>query len=170
MKFVMVNGASCSGKSTIVKKLLSEKARYYKVSYDALKWGFSQYKPDEHFEDVRALVRALVGAVCDLKYNIICDSGLYKDSREKMFEIAIQHGYEIIEVNLDADYSVLAERFEQRLIDSVARPEIKMSNKSKERHRELFDIYEAEKNTKAVSFRTDKLNVDEISTDILNLM
>ncbi len=170
MKFIQVNGPSCGGKSTIVKRILEEKPRYYKVSYDALKWGFSQYKADEHFDDVRALVRALAEAVCKIEYNIVCDSGMHLKTREKLFEIARRYNYEIVEINLEAEYDVLRERFEKRLADSAVNPEKRISNTSQTRHRELFDIYNTEKNPDAYTFHTDTQSEDEIVEQVLKLI
>ena len=87
MKFIMLNGPSCAGKSTIVNRIMSEKDKYYKLSYDAQKWLFSKYDRNVHFEDVRAVQRALAEAVCGLNYNIICDSALYRENREKLLSI-----------------------------------------------------------------------------------
>jgi predicted kinase len=169
MKFIQINGPSCVGKSTIVKHIIDEKPRYYKVSYDALKWGFSQYKADEHFDDVRALVRGLAEAVCKIEYNIVCDSGMHLATREQLFEIARRHNYEVIEINLEADYEVLRQRFEARMANAAADPSRRISNKNPERHRELFDIYQAEKNPNAITFRTDLLSEDEIAKQVLAL-
>jgi len=169
MKFIQINGPSCVGKSTIVKRILDEKPHYYKVSYDALKWGFSQYKPDEHFDDVRALVHGLAEAVCKIEYNIVCDSGLHLATREHLFEIARRYNYEVIEINLEAEYDVLRKRFEERLESSAADPTRKIANKNPERHRELFDIYNKEKNPNAITFRTDLQSEDEIAQAVLAL-
>src|SRR3990172_11441793 len=123
MKFVLINGASCSGKSTVVKKILEEKERYYKLSYDALKWSFSRYKSDDHFDDVRRLLRAVAETVCEMGYHIVCDSALHKETRDKLFAIAKKNGYEIIEINLEADWKVLVRRFNKRVADAEANPE-----------------------------------------------
>jgi predicted kinase len=169
MKFIQLNGPSCVGKSTIVARILEERPRYYKVSYDALKWGFSQYKPEVHFEDVRKLVLALAEGVCEIRYNIICDSGMHRKTRENLFAIARKHNYEVIEINLEADYDVLEKRFNKRLADAEANPGKRMANKSHDRHRELFDIYLSEKDPSALTFRTDKMSVEDVVASILPL-
>lgn len=169
MKFIQINGPSCVGKSTLVKRILDEKPRYYKVSYDALKWGFSQYKPDDHFDDVRALVRALAEAVCKIEYNIVCDSGMHLATREQLFEIARRYNYEVIEINLEADYEVLLQRFNERIAAAALNPEARVANKNPSRHRELFDIYQKEKSPGVLTFRTDLMSVDEIAAQVLAL-
>lgn len=90
-------------------------------------------------------------------------------TREQLFEIARRHNYEVIEINLEADYEVLRQRFEARMANAAADPARKISNKNPERHRELFDIYQAEKNPNAITFRTDLLSEDEIAKQVLAL-
>ncbi len=165
----MLNGCSCSGKSTIVKNIMAQKERYYQLSYDSLKWSFSQYRPDVHFDDVRALVRAVAESVCGMNYNIVCDSALYRDAREELLQIPKKHGYEVIEINLEADYEVLEERFDSRVKDAILNPEKRISNTSKDRFKELYDIYNAEKNPLALTLRTDRETVELITEKIVTL-
>lgn len=170
MKFLMLNGCSCSGKSTMVQKILESKAKYYQLSYDSLKWSFSQYKSDTHYDDVRKLVRAVAKGVCDMEYNIVCDSALYQETREALLNIPKEHGYEIIEINLEAEYEVLAQRFDERVAGALANKSIKISNTSKERFKEIYDIYQAEKNRHAITFRTDIESIDTVTEKVLALV
>lgn len=170
MKFLLLNGPSCSGKSTVVKRVLAEQGHFYKLSYDAQKWLFSKYDRHEHFEDVEKVVLALAREVTDLGYNIICDSGLHKENREKILAIARVHDYEIIEVNLEADYDTLLRRFDERIMEARINPNAKISNTSKERFKELYDTYIAEKNPKAVTFDTGVLRPDQVYQEIVLLL
>ncbi len=170
MKFVMINGHSCGGKSTVVKNIISEKERYYQLSYDSLKWLFSRYNREIHGEDVRKLVRDVCESVCSQGYNIVCDSAVLRETRKALFAIAKKYGYEIIEINLEADYEVLERRFDERVADALKKPESKVSNQSKERFKKLYEIYEVEKNPNAVTFRTDTLSASEITAKILTLL
>jgi predicted kinase len=170
MKFIMLNGPSCAGKSTIVSRIMAEKERYYKLSYDAQKWLFSKYDRNIHFEDVRTVQRGLAETVCGLSYNIICDSALYKENREKLLSIPKKYGYEVIEINLEADYETLAVRFDERVKDALAKNSKTISSTSKERFKELYDIYQSEKNSSAVVLRTDLHNQEEIFKSILELI
>lgn len=169
MKFIMLNGSSCAGKSTIVNRIMSEKERYYKLSYDAQKWLFSKYDRNIHFEDVRVVQRALAETVCSLNYNIICDSALYRENREKLLSIPKKYGYEIVEINLEADYEILAVRFDERVKDALAKNSKTISNTSKERFKELYNIYQSEKNNPATVFRTDLLSEEEVVNSILQM-
>jgi predicted kinase len=170
MKFIMLNGSSCSGKSTLVQKILENKENYYQLSYDSLKWSFSQYKPNTHFNDVRKLVRAVAESICEMKYNIVCDSALHQETRDALLRIPKEHGYEIIEINLEADYEILAQRFDERVDAALAKQSKRISNTSKERFKEIYDIYQSEKNPSAITFRTDTETIESVTEKVLMLV
>lgn len=170
MKFIMINSPSCVGKSTAVNNILAESAHFYKLSYDAQKWLFSKYNPSTHSEDVCKILGVLAGAVSEMGYDIICDGARYKNSREILFDIVKKNGYEIIEINLEADYEVLLKRFEERVITAVANPIKPISNTSVDRFKELFDTYQAERNPNVLTLRTDELSAEEITKSIFKLI
>jgi predicted kinase len=166
----MINGPSCSGKSTIVKRIITEKEKFYQLSYDGQKWFFSKYDRDTHFKDVRSIVLALAKTVCQMKYNIVCDSALYRDHRQTLLRIPKKYGYEIIEINLEADYDIVVGRFDKRVADTLLNSNARVSNRSKIRFKELYDIYQAEKNPLAKSFRIDGKHDDEVAESILRMI
>jgi len=170
MKFVLLNGASCSGKSTILKEVLKQKNRLFHLSYDATKWMFSGYAPATHVEDVQKVLVSIATTVFELDYDVVTDSVISKEWREDLIQLARRHGYEIVEVNLEADYEVLAKRFEERIEGASKDPERKISNRSKERFKEIFDTFEREKNPSATTFRTDVQSVEEISEGVSQLL
>lgn len=170
MKFIFINGPSCAGKTTIINGLHDAKERYYYLCSDKLKWQISKYDSAIHFNDVRALSYGLAETLCRMEYNILCDSALYKEFRDKLKTLAEKHQYDFIEINLEADYDVLAARFAERLLRAKADPGNKVSNRSAERHRELYDIYMANRNPDAITFRTDKQTPQEIIDEIIKLM
>ena len=162
MKFIMLNGHSCGGKSTIVKRLMAERGRLYQLSYNSQKWLFSKYSHATHHEDVLTLLLAIAESVCGVKYDIISDGGLFRETREKLFDIARRHGHEITEINLEASFEVLEKRFADRLESTKVDPTRKISNTSKDRFKELYDIYEAEKNPSAITLHTDEQDIDAV--------
>jgi predicted kinase len=167
MKFISINGSTCSGKSTVCKNISKQRGRLFYLSYDAVKWSFSKYSPDTHAKDVHALLLSMTQAVCEMKYDIISDSGLHREWREKLLAVPRAHGYDIIEINLEADYNVLSQRFDERVARAIATPEKMIANLSKDRFKELFDIFQKEKNPAAITFRTDTQTMEEVSESIL---
>ena len=170
MKLLVLNGSSSSGKSTIIKNIMKRKEHIFHLSYDALKWSFSKYQSEKYYEDVQKLVLAVAEAVFKMKYDVISDSTLYKTSRMKLIDLATQYGYEILEINLEADYEVLSKRFDARVASALANPEKRVANFSKERFKELFDIFHREKSPSAMTFRTDIQSTEEISEGIMKLL
>jgi len=169
MKLIILNGSSCSGKSTIVKNIMWRKEGVFHLSYDSLKWMFSKYSPDKQYADVWEIIFAVAEVVFKLRYNIIVDAALYKERRNKLIDLAKQKGYEVIEINLEADYNVLAKRFDERTARALAAPvqERKISNFSRTRFDELYNIFHSEKNPSALTYKTDSQSIDEISEKII---
>ncbi len=170
MKFVMFNGPSCVGKSTTAQCILDKKEGVFHLSYDKLKWSFSLYSHRIHGKDIHELMNVVTRTVCGMQRTIICDSGLHKSGREELFNIARKFDYEILEINLEADWSAIEQRFEERLEHARMHPNEKISNTSKDRLKELFDTYHAEKNPNAVTFRTDKQTIGEIAEEVMKLI
>lgn len=170
MKLILINGSSCAGKSTLVKAVLKQRDRLYHLSYDALKWGFSRYTPKIHGDDVVTVMFSVVETLFALKYDIICDSILIREHREQLMALANKNQYEIIEINIEANYDVLLKRFDERVARAKADPTIRISNLSHERFRELYDMYEDGKNPSVPTIRTDEHSVEENIAAILKLI
>jgi hypothetical protein len=145
----------------VAKSVLKQREHIFYLSYDSLKWSFSRYVHTEHGDDVRAVVFSVAETVLRLKYDIICDSGLFREWREKLIHLATLHDYEVIEVNFEADYEILLQRFEKRVADALEDPDKRISNFSKDRLKELFDTYQKEKNPLAITIRTDKQTLEK---------
>lgn len=171
MKLLVLNGGSCSGKSTIIKYIMNKKKdNVFQLSYDSLKWLFSNYSSDKHYKDVQKIILSIAKTIFKMKYVVISDSSLYKRSRDKLIALAIRAGYEIVEVNLEADRDVLTKRFEERIASALLSPEKRISNLSKDRYIELLNIFEREKNPRAIKFNTGTQSVEEISESIIKLL
>ncbi len=166
MKLLFINGASCAGKSTILKEIMKQRPHTFHLSFDAIKWMFSDYNRATHKDDVGKLFFAMEETILNLEYDILCESGVWREHREKILKLAQEHGYETIEINLEADKLVLEERFKERVnIGKIHK--LKMANTSIDRFNELWEIYRNEKNEEAITYRTDLLSLDEIVSDIL---
>ncbi|MFA7050251.1 MAG: AAA family ATPase [Patescibacteria group bacterium] len=170
MFFLSINGPSCSGKSTIIKEIMKIEENAFHLSYDFLKWSFSKYNSKTHYNLVIDLLLNIAKLSFKKKYNIISDSSLYKKDRDKLIDLAKKYNYKIIEINLEADFSILEKRFEERIASALANPGSRISNTSKERFKELVEIFEKEKNNKAVTLRTDDRKIEEVLKDVLKLI
>ncbi len=169
MKLIILNGSSCSGKSSIVKILMKSNKNLFHLHYDSIKWFFSNYSRDEQFQDVQIILRSIARSVFEMdKYNVICDSGLYQENRQTLINIAKEFNYEVVEINLESDFDVLLKRFNERVESALKVPEKdrRISNLSTDRFKELYEIYNSEKNSDAIIFRTDIESPEEISEKI----
>lgn len=168
MKLITLNGSSCSGKSSVIKILMKNNENLFHLSYDYLKWSFSKYKSDKYYKDVQKIVLTVAKEVFNMGYNIISDSSLTREFREELINLAKQKDYEIIEINLEADYNILLKRFRERVKSAMLVPEKdrRISNLSEERFKELFDIFNKEKNPGAVIFKADEETAEGIAEKI----
>jgi predicted kinase len=169
MKIVFLNGSSCSGKSTVIKNIMEEKEGYFQLSYDNIKWKFSKYASGKYREDIHEIMRAILDEVCKQKHNIICEV-YFAEAKSKFIQIAQGYGYEIVEINLEAEWEVLLDRFKARLAEAEKDPNIRMANRTQERFKKLFDIYQKGKNPNAIVFRTDTASPEEVSKRIVELL
>ncbi|MFA6514901.1 MAG: zeta toxin family protein [Candidatus Paceibacterota bacterium] len=168
MKIIILNGSSCSGKSSVIKILMKNNENLFHLSYDYLKWSFSKYKSDKYYKDVQKIVLAVAKETFSMKYNIISDSSLTREFRQKLIDLAKQENYEVVEINLEADFEVLLKRFNERVESALKVPkeDRKISNLSVDRFKELYEIFNKEKNLKAIAFRTDLESSEDIAEKI----
>jgi predicted kinase len=170
MYLISINGASCSGKSTVIREIMKNQDNLFHLSYDSLKWSFSKYNHKTHYRLVFDLLLNLAKSVLDKNYNIISDASLYKKDRNKLINLAKKYKYRVIEINLEADFDVLEKRFEERVSSALNSPNSRISNTSKKRFGELFEIFEKERNNKAILIKTDNQKIEKIARDILKLI
>lgn len=169
MKLLILSGSSCSGKSSVIKYIMGKREHLFHLSYDALKWSFSGYNPNRHYQDVQKIVLAVASTVFKMEYDVVSDSTLYNKSRKELIDLAVFAGYQILEVNLEASPEVLTKRFDERVAGALATPERKISNLSKDRFQELLGIFEKEKNSQAIPIRTDNQSIEDVAESILKL-
>ena len=170
MKFILLNGPSSVGKSDTIDAVMAEREWLFHLSYDKLKWQFSHYHVHHHYRDVEHLVLAMADAIFDMNYDVISDTALHQDFRTILLTLARNHGREIIEVNLEAEYAVLEERFERRIAEVQANPLMRVSNISKDRFKELYEMYHHDKNPNATTFHTDIETREAITKKILSYL
>lgn len=169
MKLLILNGSSCSGKSSVVKYIMKKREPLFHLGYDSFKWSFSNFTHDKYYQDVQKIVLTVASTVFKMNYDVISDSALYSKSREELINLATLAGYQILEVNLEASPEVLMKRFDERVASALATPERRISNLSQERFQELLEVFEREKNPQAISIRTDNQSIEDVAESILKL-
>lgn len=165
MKLVILSGAPCSGKSSVAAAILRDRENYFYLSYDSLKWSFSQYYSGKYYKEIHVIMLAMLRALCGMKFNVVTEA-LHTESRQNLIDIGTEFGYDIVQVNLEADYEVLSKRLEQR----IAKGATNMRGFTKEKFKTLYETYESEKDPQAITFRTDATTAEEISESVLKLL
>ncbi|MFA6502816.1 MAG: AAA family ATPase [Candidatus Paceibacterota bacterium] len=170
MKFISINGSTCAGKTSLIKEVMKHRDHLFKLSYDTVKRSISDYSPEKHFGDVHTIMLAMEEALCKMQYDIISDSGLRQEWREKFLHVPRAYGYDIVEINLECDYDLLAKRFDERVARALANPDtLQPTNLSKDRFKELHDMFQTGKNPRALTFRTDEQSTEAIAESVLQL-
>lgn len=168
MKLLILNGSSCSGKSTIIKMIMKQKEPLFYLAYDKVKWSFANYNSAEHYPAVHKILLATAAVVFKEGYDVIC-SVLHASARQEFVDLAKAASYEIIEVNLDTSFETLSKRFDERVESAAKNPNSTISNTSKDRFKELFNIFNQEKNPDALTFNTETQSSEEITKAILKI-
>lgn len=172
MKLIIINGSSCSGKSSIIKVLMKKHNKLFHLYYDSLKWLFSKYNREEHYKDVQRIALSVAKEIFSMKYDVISDSGITKEFREQLINMARENHYKIIKINLEADFDILLKRFNERVESALKVPENdrKISNLSVDRFKELYNIYNQEKDNEATIFRSDLESPEKIAEEISKML
>jgi len=136
--------------------------RIVRISYDQVKRWISNYSPERDFIDVYRILTAMSEEIFSMGMNAYFDGAIYKKEREVIIVSAKEYGYKIVELNIDIDYSVARERFQERIDIKKSNPNALISNVSPEKHRRIYDLYNNEKNLKAISLDSLKFSPDEL--------
>lgn len=165
---ILINGASCVGKSSSIKAYMSDHDHLYYLSYDAQKWGFSHYVDHKHEYSgmITDIFFGIAKRVMQDGIDIICDSIIERSTRLPLIDQALYHGYSIIEINLEAPWETIQDRFYQRMHTSEHHESEPISNTSIERLHGIYTLYEQEKHPHAHIVHTGGKSIQEIAHEI----
>lgn len=166
--FILINGASCVGKSSIIEELGKLESGLFHLSYDRIKWCFLDYKHETHRDEVYNILTLLIGECVKKEISIVKDGGLYKEKLLPMVEFVKENGYKIVEINLEAPMDVLMARFKARTEYSKT-SKAKISNLSEERFLELVEMYKAVKDQSLITYDTSVMTSEDIAKEIIKL-
>lgn len=165
---ILINGPSCVGKSSSIKSYMRDHDHLYYLSYDAQKWGFSHYTEhkDEYSKMITDIFFGISDRVMQEWLNIICDSVIERSTRTYLSQRAAHYGYMIIEINLEAPWDTIQDRFYQRIKTWAQENPEPISNTSLKRLSRIFELYEQEKNPNAYTLSTLDIAIDTIAWEI----
>jgi predicted kinase len=169
-KIIYLLGRSCSGKSTISKKIKQQLPGIYNVSYDTMKWQLAGYSRDKDRALIKSIVKDLFELICSKSIPVLYVSW-FRDEKEFLEHknIESKYGYKSISVELTAPEKVLLSRFRERVNDvkktSMDRISVTDENIF------LKNLHSGEWFTPAIikSFDTSVLSPDAIAEEIVRL-
>ena len=169
--FILLNGPTCVGKSTLIAELGKLREGFFHLSYDRVKWCFLDYKSGTYRDEIDQMLVALTKECIRAGMSAIKDGGIYKERPANIEIISLfkNAGYKIIEVNLEAPQHVLRARFYNR-VEQAKLGHHKFANLSEDRFWELNQMYENSKDPSLKTYDTSVMTSEEIAKDILSLI
>lgn len=126
---VNIFGNPCTGKSTLVEKIMANQDGLYCVDYDVVKRQISGYYWKRDSEFARGLTRDFLKLVVGSGRPIVSLLPMARSEEEYAyyFESAVEAGYQVINIKLFVERKTLIERYKVRLA-SIARenPELRV--------------------------------------------
>lgn len=165
--FIIINGPTCAGKSTLIAELGKLRPDLFHVSYDRIKRCFLGYAPGTYREDIYAMLKALVQEAVSRGFSMVKDGGLYKEKEQEIIDVLKINGYTLIEVNIEAPDEILVRRFRNRVQGTLSGGEQPI-NLSEERFWELNRMYKEAKNPSLKTYDTSVMTSEEIAKDIIH--
>ena len=113
---LLIVGHSCSGKSTLVKKLQSILPGSYHIGFDKIKWWLSGYDREKDIALVRSLLYGFIEVI--LKQQLVSIVDIFFRNAEAYAELstlAESHDYRVISIELHCPEEIRLERFRERV-------------------------------------------------------
>ncbi len=162
--FLIINGPSCAGKSSVSDILTETYGNIYKGKSDAIKWLISDYTPDTHRGIVHLMTLETIRVALTQGLSAIKEGALWET--EKYTEIAKSLDIPLFIANIEAPWEVLLSRFEARVETKRQGADKKIANTSPTRFKELYDMYHAAKMTTDMAYDSSKQTSQEIAEQI----
>ncbi len=164
-----LSGHSCAGKSTLAKALEDKLPGMYIVSYDKMKWQLADYVSSKDGPLIDKLVLGFFEVVCREHIPILLDS-YFKDEDAYLHcrQIATEHGYNFLSVEITAPLEVRLERFRKRVAEAK-----RMGTKISIKDEETFMERSAKKfyfPDGKMSFDTSLMKIEDIAQQIMQYL
>jgi adenylate kinase family enzyme len=171
-KFIIIlYGPQCSGKSTVAKLILEKVSEVFHASVDKIKWLISDYSAEKYSGKgiTDRLVLALMTQAAKEGFSILVEGNTKMMANTEIYsKMAADNNLQLVEVNIEAPYDILLDRFNLRVKDSEIKGN-KISVKTEEGMKERFDKYQELKNHNIPTFDSAKMSPEEILLEIEKL-
>ncbi len=169
---LIIQGPMCSGKSSVAKILISKYPELFHASGDNIKWFISDYSAEKYSGKgiITRLLSSLVSQAVLESLSVLIEGnvGLQKDV--KIFsDIAEKNEFNFIQVNIEAPYNVLLDRFNKRVEDALEK-KTNISVKTEENMKKRYEGYQEFKDKTLPTFDSSKMSPEKIADEIQSLI
>lgn len=161
-KIIFIYWPSCAWKSTFIKRLLESSKNMFFVSRDRIKWLISDYDRTNtlHFNTLTSMLISMIKIALNNWLDVIVEWKNDLFLNELRWYLASEK-VKIYEINIEATYSVIKERFQQRLVN-VEKTWWKLSNTSEDRLLEMYNEYMKFKKKDILTIDTSIFSEEEV--------
>jgi predicted kinase len=168
-KFILVmNGPSCSGKSTVADYFFENYSRIFIAKRDRIKRLISDYDSFKDIELTQNMIFSLIQVAVKGNLFIIQDQGIGNHQMRKYKNLAKKFNCKFVEVNVEANFESISSRFHERI--EAAKLGAKISLTDPKIMKERYENYLKIKKRKIPTFYTDSSHVEEIVKKIISII
>ena len=162
--FLIVNGPSCGGKSTVSDVIFDRYHGIFKGKYDVLKWLISDYTSLPYRTMVTEMTHETMRIALSYGMSVMKEGALYEP--EKLINLAKEFNIPLFIVNVTAPKEILDERFQKRI--AAKKNGAKIANVDPARFEELYAMYLETKMSTPLEFDSSKQSPEEIADSIVS--
>ena len=160
--FLIVNGPSCGGKSSVSDVLCEKYGRIFKGKSDVIKWLISDYTAVNDRGVLLEMTVATMRVALSHGLSVLKEGAHW--APEKYVAMAKEFNIPLFIANVEAPWDILVERFEHRI--EKKKLGAKIANTDPVRFKELYDSYNLTKMETSLSFDSSKQSPEEIASTI----
>ncbi|MDA3836486.1 MAG: hypothetical protein PF542_02585 [Nanoarchaeota archaeon] len=168
-KFILIlNGPSCAGKTTVRREFTSKYGRIFAPKGDVIKWMISDYEGSKDRAKVVNMVGGLIEGAIKEGFSVVHDWSITDIQRVELKSLAVKYKLAFIEVNIEADFETISDRFDVRIEE--ARNGAKISMTDPFVMRGFYDEYMKSKDNSLPTFDSRKDSAEQIVKKIISLI
>jgi adenylate kinase family enzyme len=169
---LLINGPQCAGKSTVAELLLNSYPNLFHITGDKIKWLISDYAQSKQKYSESDVINKMLYKLSESAivegFSLLIETniGLMKSWIPKYKALADSNEFVYLELNIEAPYDVLKERFEKRAQSAKAQGS-KISVTKVDDMKLRFDGYQKYKNSSVPTLDSYRMSSEEILNQIV---
>lgn len=163
--FLVINGPSCGGKSSVSTILTEKYGGIFNANNDVVKWLISDYDPLTHKVIVQKIVLEATRAALTNNFSIIKEGAFWSEPQDYT-NLAQEMNIPLFVANVEAPWDVLMTRFEKR-VEAKAQGVKKIANVDPHKFKNIYDTYIATKVETPLQFDSSLQSPEHIAETIV---